>query len=554
VIVMSNGMEPDAVAFLQHQALLHPAGPGDATRHEEDETCGILRQRLTGLFPVGSAVWGSLFVLGLTGTDPAFSREHVGGMTLALLGLATAASIASAIFLRTRPNLSLFWLRKLELLVFGSYAAAVAALRLALYGRGLRGTFVDPESSDLFLRWSAAYNCFGWFSLVVLYGVMIPNTWRRALAVVLALVLIPVIIDSYFILTEPNGLQRLAYPLLISGQIMLVGVTIALLGSSRFGALQREAQLARREARAARAMGPYVLKERLGVGGMGEVYLAEHRLLKRPCAVKLIRQESAGDPQALARFDREVRATARLKHPNTVEVFDYGRHEDGTFYYVMEYLDGLGLDEVVSRFGPLPAARVLHVLQQLCGALHEAHSMGLVHRDIKPSNVLLCRHGGFHDVVKLVDFGLVQTAAVAAEGGPLTQAGSILGTPEYMSPEQADGSGLDARSDLYSLGATAYCLLTGGPPFAGRTTLDVLIAHRQAPVPALGVDGVPAALESIIRRCLAKKPEDRYPSAEKLNLALADCVLDSYWTETEARDWWNSTGALSKENRAVAGA
>jgi serine/threonine-protein kinase len=330
----------------------------------------------------------------------------------------------------------------------------------------------------------------------------------------------------------------------MTGQMLLVGVAVALFGSYKLGALQQEAREARREARAARALGPYVLKERLGAGGMGEVYLAEHRLLKRPCAVKLIRQERAGDPDALARFDREVRATARLKHPNTVEVFDYGRHADGTFYYVMEYLDGLGLDEVVSRSEPLPPARVVRVLRQLCGALYEAHSLGLIHRDVKPSNVLLCRHGGFHDVVKLVDFGLVQTAAaaVAGEGGPLTQAGSLLGTPEYMSPEQADGTALDARSDLYGLGATAYFLLTGKPPFAGRTMLDVLFAHRHDPVPSLAGHGVPAALEAVIRRCLAKQPAERYASAEELDRDLDGCGVED-WTEAEARAWWRTVAA-----------
>jgi serine/threonine-protein kinase len=416
---------------------------------------------------------------------------------------------------------------------------------VSFFRQGLAGGAED-EAARHFLNWSAAYNGFGWLTLLVLYGVSIPNTRSRILAAVLALVLVPLTIDTVFIVTEPDGLRRIAYPLLMTGQMLLVGVTIALVGSSRIGALQQEALKARQEAQAARALGPYVLKRRLGGGGMGEVYLAEHRLLKRPCAVKLIRQEHAGDPQALARFDREVRATAQLKHPNTVEIFDYGRHEDGTFYYVMEYLDGLGLDEVVSKHGPLPPARVVRILRQLCGALHEAHSLGLVHRDIKPSNILLCRHGGFHDVVKLVDFGLVQTAAVASEGGPLTQSGSILGTPEFMSPEQADGTGQDARSDLYSLGAVAYELLTGHPPFAGKTMLDVLFAHRHEPVPSLADHGVPAALESVLRRCLAKQAGERYGSAEELDRALAGCGLAGAWTESDASAWW---AALSPGER-----
>jgi eukaryotic-like serine/threonine-protein kinase len=231
-------------------------------------------------------------------------------------------------------------------------------------------------------------------------------------------------------------------------------------------------------------------------------------------------------------------------------VVDYARHDDGTFDSVMEYLDGLGLDDIVARYGPLPPARVVHVLRQLCGALHEAHSLGLIHRDIKPSNVLLCQHGGFHDVVKLVDFGLVQTTALADEGGPLTQAGTLLGTPDFMSPEQADGTGLDVRSDLYSVGATAYFLLTGQPPFAGRTMLDVLFAHRHAAPPPLAGHGVPPALEEVLRRCMLKQPTERYPSAEELDHALAGCGLGEAWTEAEARSWWLTTAAAESDQTA----
>ena len=554
--VAAGGRPSAAVAFLERQALLHPATVKPAER-EEAETHAVLHHRLAILFPVGGAIWGSLLLLSLTDADPSYSGARLGWVAQGLLGLATVVSVAAAVILRLRrvAGLGMIWLRGLELLVFGAYAAAATALRVSLFRRGLGGEFAEADSAHFFLCWSAAYNGFGWLALVVVYGVSIPNPWWRARAVILGLILVPLVTDAAFLLAEPDGLRRLAYPLLITAQMLSVGLTIALFGSYRMGALQQEALRARREARAARALGPYTLKERLGAGGMGEVYLAEHRLLKRPCAVKLIRQERAADPTVLTRFDREVRATARLKHPNTVEVLDYGRHDDGTFYYVMEYLDGLGLDEVVARSGPLPPARVVRLLRQLCGALHEAHSLGLIHRDIKPSNILLCRHGGFHDVVKLVDFGLVQTVSLpagqepagdgeAAEGGPLTLAGSLLGTPEYLSPEQADGDEQDARSDLYSLGATAYFLLSGRPPFAGRTVLDVLFAHRHDPVPALAGHGVPAALEAIVRRCLAKQPEDRFASAEELDRALAGCGLADAWTETEARSWWNATAPL----------
>src|SRR5262249_21840423 len=290
----------------------------------------------------------------------------------------------------------------------------------------------------------------------------------------------------------------------------------------------------------------YLLKERLGAGGMGEVYLAEHRLLKRPCAVKLIRPERARDPQLLQRFEREVQATARLSHFNTVEIYDYGRTEDGTFYYVMEYLPGLSLDELVTRHGPLPAARAVHFLRQLCGALREAHGAGLVHRDIKPSNIIACNPGGVHDVVELVDFGLVRPPDV--EGKRLTQEGLILGTPEFMSPEQARGQPtLDGRSDLYSLGAVAYFLLTGRSPFAGKSVLETLLARLHDP-PAPLTDhcpDLPADLQAVVLRCLAKDPVQRFAGAEDLERALAQCAGVGSWSEAQARTWWQAVRAES---------
>ena len=215
---------------------------------------------------------------------------------------------------------------------------------------------------------------------------------------------------------------------------------------------------------------------------MGEVYLAEHQLLKRPCAVKLIRPDRVTDPTALARFEREVRLTATLSHPNTVEIYDYGRTEDGTYYYVMEYLPGLSLAELVDRHGPLPPGRAVYLLRQVCQALREAHAAGLIHRDIKPSNIFAARRGGMDDVAKLLDFGLVLPAAWTV-APHLSEEGQILGTPLFMSPEQAmGGRPLDERSDIYSLGAVAYYLLTGRPPFDADGGLRVMIAHVHDPV------------------------------------------------------------------------
>jgi eukaryotic-like serine/threonine-protein kinase len=530
---------PTVIRGPEPPALLLPVQAGDASSRREREIRTTLQNRLAALLPICGVVWGNLLVVSLA--HPLFSREYVGWAGQILLGVATAVSAGCAAVLWARPGLALPWLRRMELVAVTVFAGVLVSFRISFLSQTLPVAAAASDSPNFLLYWRTVFNGFGWASLIVIYGVCFPNTWRRVAAVVLGLTLVPLAIDAGFALYDPAWLRPLVYPLLMTAQMLLVAVGIALFGSYKIGALQQEVYRARQEARAARALGPYVLKRRLGGGGMGEVYLAEHRLLKRPCALKLIRPERVRDPEMLARFDREAQATARLVHPNTVEVFDYGRTDDGTFYYVMEYLEGLSLEELVNRHGPLPPARVVHVLRRLCGALHEAHSVGLIHRDIKPGNVLMCRHGGFHGVVKLVDFGLVQTAVGGPEAARLTHADAILGTPEYMSPEQANGASLDARSDLYSLGATAYFLLTGRAPFAGGSVLDVLLAHRRQPVPPLAAPApVPADLGAVVHRCLAKDPAARPASADELDRALLGCGLSEAWTEEEARAWWAS--------------
>jgi serine/threonine-protein kinase len=311
----------------------------------------------------------------------------------------------------------------------------------------------------------------------------------------------------------------------------------------------------RRQVAEARQLGQYVLKERLGEGGMGEVYLAEHRFLKRPCALKLIRPDVEADPRALARFEREVRLTAALTHPNTVEVYDYGRTEDGTYYYVMEYLPGLNLEELVERHGPLPPGRVVYLLRQVCGALREAHASGLIHRDIKPTNVFASRRGGVEDVAKLLDFGLVRPVSRPDAPRPrLSGEGQIVGTPQFMSPEQAQGGGeLDGRSDIYSLGAVAYYLLTGRPPFEGQDGLRVIIAHARDPVvpPSRVRDDIPEDLERIVLRCLAKDAADRFPDVGSLESALRRCACTGDWCQDLATEWWRAVEQASSAGPSV---
>ena len=225
-----------------------------------------------------------------------------------------------------------------------------------------------------------------------------------------------------------------------------------------------------------------------------------------------------------------------LTHANTVRVYDYGRADNGLLYHVMEYLDGPTLDRLVADRGPLPPGRVVHLLRQLCGALAEAHTAGLVHRDLKPGNVIVARLGGVCDVAKLLDFGLVLDESAADGDERLTRAGVVLGTPAYMAPEQAAGEPVDARGDTYSLGAVAYYALLGRPPFGGKNARQVMAAHRTEPVPPL--DGAPADLAAVVARCLAKDQGDRFPSVRDLDQALASCGCAADWSAEQAATWW----------------
>ena len=279
-----------------------------------------------------------------------------------------------------------------------------------------------------------------------------------------------------------------------------------------------------------REMGSYRLGELLGRGGMGEVYLATHRMLARPAAIKLIRPEvlAAGDAAlaqtAVARFRREAEAAAKLRSPHTVELYDFGVTEDGTFYLVMELLQGENLERLVRAQGPLDSVRALHILRQVCESLEEAHSYGLIHRDIKPANIHLGRLGLQDDFVKVLDFGLVRRIDGPSEESLTGAAGMTPGTPAYMAPEMAHDRTLDGRADLYSLGCVAYYLLAGRLVFEGDTPLQTILKHlQQEPEPPSRMTDrpIPPALDELILACLAKRPEDRPPSAAVLSQRLA---------------------------------
>ena len=289
-------------------------------------------------------------------------------------------------------------------------------------------------------------------------------------------------------------------------------------------------------------LGQYTLEEKIGEGGMGVVYRARHALMRRETAVKLLLPDRA-DPETIHRFEREVRLTCQLTHPNTIQVYDYGHTPDGIFYYAMEYLRGLNLHDLVVRFGPPPEARVIHILFQICDSLAEAHALGLVHRDIKPGNVFLCDRGGIPDCVKVLDFGLVQEyGAENRQQMKLAGRGEIEGTPWFMPPEALrDSDSSDPRSDLYSVGALAYYLLTGVYAYEGETVREIhgkQLAGPPPPPSKLARRPISPELDTLLLRCLSADQAHRPQSAQELHTLLAATPHAHEWTIRNQTAWW----------------
>lgn len=385
-----------------------------------------------------------------------------------------------------------------------------------------------------------------WMLLIFTYALLVPNTWRRALAVTSVFAVIPIAILTVSAWTVPNfedvaRLSDSAAGIVLRHALMLsLSTATGVFGVASTRHLRAQAYEARR-------LGQYRLKEPLGEGGMGAVYVAEHVMLKRPCAIKLIQPGKAADTRALARFEREVRSTAHLSHWNIVEIYDYGETEEGTFYYVMEYLPGLNLSEIVDQFGPMSSARTLDFMEQTASALSEAHAAGMIHRDIKPANIYAAQRGSRFDVAKLLDFGLVSSTEKAVEDFALTREGTITGSPSFLSPEQALGDRPDERSDIYSLGAVAYFLLTGRPPFERETMMKTIMAHvhDEPPPPSQHVE-VDAELQAVVLRCLQKDPQARYQTADELLVDLQKCAIHGQWNREAARQWWERHRNYSK--------
>jgi len=509
--------------------------PGDP-----EEGRALLQRRVSTFLGFTASLWLVTwpvdFFLGLVASPSAFVGLVIGlfAEPMSVVHLCTAVGLAlSWGLLRRAP-------RSLDLLV---RIDGIATMLQA----GALGYFLTQGEPVYRLE---ATIVLGLVHILVTRAAVIPSRPRRTMAIGLGASLTIVAATAYLYTsrpTVPNAPSPMAIIVVTAVWCLISVATTTLISAVIYGLETR--------VRAAMALGQYRLEEKIGEGGMGIVYRASHALLRRPTAIKILPAERAGDA-SVAHFEREVQITSTLNHPNIVAVYDYGRSPDGVFYYAMEYLDGLDLELLVREGGPLPPARVLHILKQATEALGEAHAVDLIHRDVKPANMVLCDRPRRHDHLKLVDFGLVKKLSGATAESHESDVATFKGTPVYMSPEAiAYPEKVDGRSDIYALGAVAYFLLSGVPVFDGATIVAVCSQHLHATVTPIkertGRD-VPAKLEAVLLRCLAKKAEDRYPSASDLADALATCDEVPAWTQGEAAAWWRDRAPeiLGKRKRA----
>ncbi len=493
------------------------AKQGNAPRFA-DETELLLKGRLRAAALDLTVVLG----IGYVGNWISGSHQWLWFRSLILL-----AVIASYIGLKWLPAWRMRSLRGVEAVLFGGVALQMG---LMMYSRIIH--FAERGEATSMVGVQQFF--FTAFCLHILtYGIFMPNTWRRGAVVMTSLALVPYAIWYLLLASHENvallqGANRAGAPLPTT-------LIAALIGTYGSHIIHRT----RREAFQARQIMQYRLQEPIGSGGMGEVYRAEHVLMKRPVAMKLIRADQDRNASTLNRFEREVIATAKLSHWNTIDIYDYGHTDDGTFYYVMELLEGSNLQSIIERYGVMPPSRVIYLLAQACDALEEAHNAGLIHRDIKPANIFASHRGGKWDVCKVLDFGLVKETSDPTSAA---KAGTFAGTPMFMAPEQATRfDEVDGRTDLYAIGAVAYYLLAGRPPFQGQSTMDFIVAHATTPpIPIRQYrPELSEALEKVILTCLEKVADYRFKSAGELAKALRDCPEAGGWNAELAEQWWN---------------
>jgi serine/threonine-protein kinase len=519
-----------------HVTLLRPdARPGDAREISSSLPTDLLGQsarrlRILALLYAFVFFMAGIFPMLVVPADLALFLSGFAFWGPTVIAIAVALLVAAVLGIK-RLSLASAMTIGLIFEIAGGYGIAVAEYT---------DPMVDLHARAAGLSWVAVWT--------VLFTVVVPTRPRRALLAALATVssvpvLVAVVMASGRPGFRPDPGQFFFW--FVFPYLLVVGM--AYVGSRVVYALGTEVKRARE-------LGSYQLEEKLGEGGMGEVWRARHRMLARPAAIKLIRPSLAGDGngggasgEALRRFEREAQAIARLRSPHTVELFDFGIADDGAFYYVMELLDGLDADTLLRRFGPTPPERAVFLLRQVCHSLSEAESCGLVHRDIKPANIFLCRYGEEFDFVKVLDFGIVKGLHEGAQADPLqTAENAVQGTPAFMAPEQAMGTLVDGRTDIYATGCVAYWLLTGQFVFTADTSMGLLMQHvqaRPAPPSTRTDQPVPAALDRLVLSCLAKDPAERPQSARELSGMLAEIEGASKWTQDRARSWWATHSA-----------
>ncbi|MBS2020335.1 MAG: serine/threonine protein kinase [Deltaproteobacteria bacterium] len=382
-------------------------------------------------------------------------------------------------------------------------------------------------------------------TIVTLRAALVPSPpkWTALVAAVAAL---PVPFGAYFAAIRDTTWDESVFPRSFA---VAFSAAWGVAGTLTAWAISRVVYGLRVEVKSATRLGQYTLEDKIGEGGMGEVYRARHALLRRPTAIKLLSPDRAGGSASVRRFEREVQLTSKLTHPNTIAIYDYGHTRDGIFYYAMELLDGVSLHDLCDDDGPQPASRVAHILAQVASALAEAHDVGLIHRDVKPANILLCERGGIPDFVKVLDFGLVKDASEGGADPQLSSANTIAGTPLYMAPESiTKPKEIDARVDLYALGCVGFWLLTARPPFEGANLVEICSHHlHTAPTRPSEILGKPVdvRLEDLLLKCLAKSPDQRPASARVLAEALREVASALAWTEADARRWWTERARKS---------
>ena len=476
---------------------------GDLTRRVDETTRELLRQRLM----IASVILVSVMI---AVTIVSAITDQIQSHTFLIRSFATTVLTGIFFFLRRFRRVSQNTLRTVEVFVVAIPIMEMMSV-LVLQSESLVAAGKASEVATLRVAIGSAVSL-----VIAIYGMFIPARWIRTAFVTGIAACMPTMVGlihaQFNEALRPGEFASIA---LVSMTTLAMAV-VATVGSRIVHAMRREVE-------AARQYGQYRLLDEIGRGSMGIVYKAEHRLLKRPAAIKLIRSDSATDEAAIARFEQEVHISTTLSHWNTVQIYDYGRTDHGDFYYVMEYLNGHSLQQLLQTRGSLGVRDSLVIVRQICDGLQEAHARGMVHRDLKPANIFLAEIGGQHDVVKILDFGL----AVIKSSDSTTDGHSICGTPAYMSPEKIRGGEIDGRADIYAIGCLIFECLTGHPPFEADSASG-LFKHHLNDLPQLNLLPESARdLRPIIAKCLGKKPEDRYADVQALR-ARCDAIVESH--------------------------